>query len=211
MKEFNYYKKSIDELKKAVLKNDELIVSNVWSDLDNYKEIEEFLLKKGFKIYYKKKVYYKKINTAQKSSLIFRKNKKLIKKMFTEFLSKTSDKDFEKLKKNPEKSFIEDIYSKNPEWNLCAYNLKKQLVGFFSLEYIKDADFGTLLLIYIKDEFRGNNYSIEILKKIEELFLKSNITNWYESTNESNTAMIKAFQRYGFMHKRDLIFFIRKN
>ena len=202
------YNQSIEELEKAISKNDELLITDVWSDLSNYKEIESILLKNGFKLYYKRPVYYKKVGKIKDSILIFKKGKALIKKMFSELLKKTENMDFLEWKADPAKSFKE-IYSSNPRWNLCAYK-DDELIGFLTLNFNEEINYGTIKLIYVKDEFRGKNYAAELLKKAEELFLKAGINNWYESTHESNISMIKVFEKYGFKYKRDLIYFIRK-
>ena len=201
------YKKSVNDLKKAISLDKQLMITDLWSDLKNYKEIESLLLSKGFKLNYKRPVFYKKVSVPEKSKLIFKTEKKIIKGLFFEMLKKTENADFLSWKETPAKGFRE-IYSPVKEWNLCAYNESNKLIGFFTLEHNK-IGYGTFLLIYIKDEFRGKNYAIELLKKAEELFMKSGIRDWYESSHESNTAMIKTFIRYGFIHKRDLMFFIR--
>jgi hypothetical protein len=57
VKEFSMYNKSLNDLKKAVNKNKKLMISYVWSDLKDYKEIESFLLSNDFRIIYKKPVF----------------------------------------------------------------------------------------------------------------------------------------------------------
>lgn len=208
MKEVSVFEKTISEIEKIIEKNKNIILTDIWSDLKNYKEIDSLLIKNGFKIYYKRPVFYKKVEAPKNSKLVFKKGKSTIKKLYFELLKISSNPDFDSCKINPEKSFKE-ILSKNPEWNLCAYNKKNELIGAFTIEFNKKLNYGTFDLIYVKEKFRGKKYSIEILKKAEELFMKAKINEWYESTHENNIPMIKSFERYGFTHKRDLIYFIR--
>ncbi|MDD4353456.1 MAG: GNAT family N-acetyltransferase [Candidatus Nanoarchaeia archaeon] len=205
--EFSMYEKSLNDLKKAIKLEKVSIVSDVWSDLKDYKKIENYLINLGFKIDYKKPVFYKKVSASEKSKLIFKINKKLIEKLFLEFIKKTNTPDFLDWKNNPKKGLAEMI-SPIEDWNLCAYNEKNELIGFFTLENNGNG-YGAFLLIFIKNEYRGKNYAIEMIKKAEELLQKAGITEWYESTYESNIPMIKAFTKYGFVHKRDMTFFIK--
>jgi ribosomal protein S18 acetylase RimI-like enzyme len=110
--------------------------------------------------------------------------------------------------KNDPKKGLKEVISPLKDWNLCAYNQKDEFIGFVTLENNSNG-YGSILLIYILDRFRGKNYAIEMIKKAEELFQKAGITEWYESTYESNISMIKTFKKYGFIHKRDMFFFIR--
>lgn len=201
--------KDIKVIKEKINEINNFVIEDFWSDLTNFKKINIELLKLGFKINYKKIVFYKKIKKVNDLKLIFkrRKNKEMY-KIYSKFIKNTTAPDFILDKKNIKKSFKEILSSKS-KWNFLAIDSENNPVGILILE--KYNNYYTTNLILVDEKYRGNGYSYELLKKAEQEFNKKGDKKfWYESTWENDLPMINAFKKYGFKEKRKMYHYIKE-
>lgn len=202
--------KKINDLKKIqeeLNNKNTFLVESVWNDLPDFKKIHNNLLKLGFKVFYKKPVFYKKIKKPEPTKLVFKQRRtKDMFKIYSDFIKNSKAPDYQLDKKNIKKSFNETLSSKK-KWNLLALDSNNNPVGLLILEGYMD--YYTTNLVLVAKKYRGKGYSYELLKKSEEEFVKiGDKKHWYESTWEKDLPMIKAFKKYGFKQKRVMYFYI---
>ena len=86
----------------------------------------------------------------------------------------------------------------------CVYELNGMVVGYAGMYYVYPE--GDITNVAISEEFRGNGYAKELMKKMIQDSIECGITEFTLEVRVSNITAIKLYEKIGFVNEG-----IRKN